>query len=166
MLVYEGVDSIPEYINVLKDARKLLARASMIITDEHVMYISSCAVLASGNYNTKCKQWNKLPLDHRTWFAWKTTFRDGNASRIRADGVRGESVQPFGEFAGAAAQQQTPSVGFDPLPVATLPRDAQMLNTMAGYMDNLANAVGIDSGSFTAVNERLAEITATLKNLS
>ena len=47
-----------------------------------------------------------------------------------------------------------------------LPRDAQMPNTMAGYMDNLVNAVGVDSGKFTAVNKRLAEITTTLKSLA
>ena len=166
MSMYEDVDSIPEYINVLKDARNRLARAAMTITDEQVMAISSPSVLASDDYHTECKQWNKLLTYQCTWFAWKTTFCDASAVRIRADGIRGESDQPFDGFSGVAAQQQTPSVGFDPLPVATLPRDAQMLNTMAGYMDNLANAVGIDSGSFTAVKERLAEITATLKSLS
>ena len=41
-----------------------------------------------------------------------------------------------------------------------------MVNIMAGYMDNLANATGVNSGTFTAVNERLAEITATLKSLA
>lgn len=41
-----------------------------------------------------------------------------------------------------------------------------MVNTMAGYMDNLANAVGVDSGTFAAVNKRLAEITATLESLA
>ena len=33
-------------------------------------------------------------------------------------------------------------------------------------MDNLANAVGVNSGTFTAVNKRLAEIIATLKSLA
>ena len=40
-----------------------------------------------------------------------------------------------------------------------------MANTMAGYMDNLANAAGVHSGKLAAVNERLAKITATLKIL-
>ena len=41
-----------------------------------------------------------------------------------------------------------------------------MANTMAGYMDNLANAVGVNSGTLMAVNERLAEIIATLESLA
>ena len=52
MLMYKDVDSIPEYINVLKEERKRLARAAMTITNEQVMAITSRAILASGNYNT------------------------------------------------------------------------------------------------------------------
>ena len=54
----------------------------MTITDEQVMDIASRTVLVSGNYDTKFKQWNKLPSDQHTWFTWKTTFRDANSSRI------------------------------------------------------------------------------------
>ena len=164
--MYEDVDSIPEYINVLKDARNRLARAAMTITDEQVMAISSPSVLASDDYHTECKQWNKLLTYQCTWFAWKTTFCDASAVRIRADGIRGESDQPFDGFSGVAAQQQTPSVSFNPLPTTTLLCDAQMDNTTAGYMDNLAKAVGVDSRTFTTVNERLAEIIATLESLA
>ena len=41
-----------------------------------------------------------------------------------------------------------------------------MANTIARYMNNLANGVGGDSGTFAAVNERLFEITTTLKSLA
>ena len=41
-----------------------------------------------------------------------------------------------------------------------------MANTMAGYMDNLSNTIGVDSGKSMMVNKRLAEITATLKSLT
>ena len=41
-----------------------------------------------------------------------------------------------------------------------------MANTMAGYMNNLANDISIDSGTFAAVNKRLAKITANLKSLA
>ena len=37
---------------------------------------------------------------------------------------------------------------------------------MAGYMDNLSNAIGVDSGKSMMVNKLLAEITATLKSLT
>ena len=123
--IYEDLYSIPKYINVLKEARKRSAHAAMTITDEKVMDIASHAVLTSGMCNIECKKWNKLPPDQRTCFAWKTTFRDSNYARIRADSIRGESGQPFGEFAGAETQQRTP---VDPTP----PRDAQLANTMAG----------------------------------
>ena len=96
--------------------------------------------------------------DHCTWFAWKTTFHDANSLCIRADGIRGESCQPFGKSAGAAVPKRN-------LLDTTLPCNAQMANNMVGYMDNLANAVDVDSGTFMAMNERLAEITATLKSL-
>ena len=80
----------------------------MTITDEQVMDIASRAILASSDYDTKYKQWNKLPPDQRTWFVWNTTFCDANLTRIQADSVSGKSGQPFGEFDGAAAQQLTP----------------------------------------------------------
>ena len=161
--MYEDVDSIPKYINVIKDARKRLSRAAMTITDEQVMAISSHAVLASGNYDTECREWNKLLTDQRMWFVWKTTFCNANSARIQAGGVCVKSGQPFGEFAKAAAQQQTQQQ----TPADTTPPcDAQMANTNAGYMDNLANTVSVDSGKFAAVNKRLAEITATLKSLA
>ena len=47
MSMYKGVDSIPNYINVLKDAKKRLALAAMTTTDEQVKAIASGAVLAS-----------------------------------------------------------------------------------------------------------------------
>ena len=50
--------------------------------------------------------------------------------------------------------------------MTTPPCDTQMANTVAGYMDKLTNAIGIASGMFTAVNELLDEITATLKRLA
>ena len=106
MSMYEDVDSIPKYINVLEDARKRLARAAMTITDKQVMDIASHAVLTSGNYDTECRQQNKLPPYQCTWFVWKTTFHDAKSTRIRADGVRSEYGQPYGEFARAAAQQR------------------------------------------------------------
>ena len=56
-------------------------------------------------------------------------------------------------------QQQTPAD-------TTPPRDAQTVNTMARYMDNMANTLSVESSTFTAVNERFAKITATVKILA
>ena len=95
MSMYEYVDSILDYINVIEDIRKRLAIAAMTITNEQVMDITSRVVLASGNYDTKCKHWNKIPPDQHTWVAWETNFCDTNAARIQADGARGEFCQPF-----------------------------------------------------------------------
>ena len=61
----------------------------MTIIDEQAMAIASCAILTSGDYDTKCNQWNELPPDQHTWFVWKTTFRDDNTARIQEDSVRG-----------------------------------------------------------------------------
>ena len=68
MSIYEDVDSISKYINVLEDTRKRSARASMSITDKQVMAIASRAFLASGNNKMDCRQWNKFLPDQRTWF--------------------------------------------------------------------------------------------------
>ena len=67
---------------MLEDARKRSARAAMTITNEQVMAIASRAILASGNYDTKCKKWNNLLPYQRTWFAWKTTFHNSNSACI------------------------------------------------------------------------------------
>ena len=49
MSMYEDVESMPEYINVLEDARKRSTCAAMTITNEQVMAIASHAVFANGN---------------------------------------------------------------------------------------------------------------------
>ena len=82
ILMHEDVDSIPAYIHVIEDARKCSGRAAMIITDNQVMAIASRSVLPSVDYDMECRQRNKLTTDQRTWFAWKTTFRDANYARI------------------------------------------------------------------------------------
>ena len=82
MWVYKDVDSIPDYINVLKNSSHRSARATMTIINKQVIAIASRIVLAIGNYDTKCRQHNKLPPDQCTWFSWNTIFPDANYARI------------------------------------------------------------------------------------
>ena len=57
---------IPEYVNMLEDARKRLERASLPISGETITTIAIRLMLASGKYLTKCEWGNQLPQQSRT----------------------------------------------------------------------------------------------------
>ena len=58
--MYNDAESIPQYINMLEEARKRSPRADLPIADDTVFAIASCLDLASGNVPHDCKKWNAL----------------------------------------------------------------------------------------------------------
>ena len=53
-------------------------------------------LLKSGEYETKTREWSKLPDDQQTWTAWKMTFREAYVAKRGAEDAREKEDKPFG----------------------------------------------------------------------
>ena len=65
-------------------------------------------LLQSGEYETETREWSKLLEDHKTWAAWKTTFREAYVAKRRAQAAREGKEKSFGGSAifGAATEKK------------------------------------------------------------
>ncbi len=61
LLYYDKADGIPEYINLLEEAQRKLARANLPMSDDQLLAIASTAVLASGHFPHPTDEWEALP---------------------------------------------------------------------------------------------------------
>jgi hypothetical protein len=80
---YAEADGIPEYINMLEEAQRKLARANLPMSDDQLLAIASTAILASDHYPRPTDAWEALPRIHRTWTAWKAHYREAHLARKR-----------------------------------------------------------------------------------
>ena len=58
---YSTAEGIPEYINMLEEAQRKLARANLPMSDTNLLAIASTAVLASGHFPRPTDEWEALP---------------------------------------------------------------------------------------------------------
>ncbi len=86
---YEGTPIIPEYIQLLKDAQRKVARAGLPITDQTLTILASTALLAADTFPRTTILWEELAPADKTWPAWKAAYLDARklrANRLRATG--------------------------------------------------------------------------------
>jgi hypothetical protein len=76
-------DGIPEYINMLKEAQRKLARANLPMLDNQLLAIALTLVLASGHFPRPTDEWEALACNNKTWAAWKTHYRAVHITRKR-----------------------------------------------------------------------------------
>ena len=58
---YAAAEGIPEYINMLEEAQRKLARANLPMSDDQLLATASTAVLASENFPRPTNEWEALP---------------------------------------------------------------------------------------------------------
>jgi hypothetical protein len=126
---YVDAEGIPEYINMLEDAQRKLARANLPMSDDQLLAIALTAVLASEHFPRPTDEWEALPRIQKTWTAWKTHYCAAHLARKCLLLASGRSTST-GNTAHA--------VTYD----ATLQPDT--LNRLDGYLDNLAAAATND----------------------
>ena len=66
---YADAEGIREYINMLEDAQRKLARANLPMSDDQLLAIASTAILASDHFLRATDEWEALSRDHKTWTA-------------------------------------------------------------------------------------------------
>ena len=72
----------------MEAAQQKPKRAKIVIQDKYMHDVELKSLLQSGDYETKTREWSKLPDDHQTWTAWKTTFREVYLAKRRAKVAR------------------------------------------------------------------------------
>ena len=114
-------------------------------------------LLKSGEYKTETREWSKLLDNQQTRTAWKTTFREAYVANQRDQAAReGEAKLLGGTAADAEHDKMRQQAGTSSSVPAPLPN--QMLDSIEGYLDNIAAA----ATQAVANGGPLAELSARL----
>ena len=146
---YTLADGIPEYINMLEEAQRKLARANLPMSDDQLLAIASTAVLASEHFPRPTDEWEAQPRHMKTWTAWKLHYRAAHIARKRQMLAAGRT--------GGTANAVTPDD--DVITPDTFAR-------LDGYLDNLAAAATIERTTLSQLIENNATLTASITSLT
>ena len=112
-------------------------------------------LLQSGEYETETREWTKLPEADQTWEDWKTTLRAAYVAKRRTEAVREGDQKPFG----GSAQFGPAPVGEKTEPESNPPTMShQMLDSLEGYLDNIAAAATQTAATGTPLTELAASL--------
>jgi len=128
---YSEADGIPEYINMMEDAQRKLARANLPMSDDQLVAIASTAVLASNHFPRPTDEWEARPRAEKTWAEWKLHYRATHLARKRQLLASGKTPTAFGAANAATAAFVAP------MESDITPKTMAKLD---GYLDNLAAA--------------------------
>ena len=86
--LFSNAEGIPQYKNAMESAQRKSKRAKLVIHDDYMHALGLKLLLQPGEYETETREWTKLPEDHKTWAAWKMTFRKAYVAKRRAEAAR------------------------------------------------------------------------------
>ena len=151
---YAKAEGIPEYINMLEEAQRKLARANLPMSDAQLLAIASTAVLASGHFPRPTDEWEALPPATKTWARWKPHYRAAHIARKRQMLAAGNTTtSSFGAANAVTAVDD-----------ATISEDT--LTRLDGYLDNLAAAATSEKTTLNQLIENNATLTASITSLT
>ena len=146
---YAIAEGIPEYINMLEEAQRKLARANLPMSDDQLLAIASTAVLASEHFPRPTDEWEAQPRHMKTWPAWKLHYRAAHIARKRQMLAAGRTT--------GTANAVTPDE--DVITPDTFAR-------LDGYLDNLAAAATAERTTLSQLIENNATLTASITSLT
>ena len=152
--LYRDLEGVPQFINAMEAAQRKSKRAKLVINDEYLHAVTLKSPPQLGEHKTETREWSKIPEDNQTWEDWKTTFRAANAAKRRSEAAREGKQKPFG----GSALFGVAFVGKYPEQKETPKMSHQMLDSLVGYLDNIAAAVTQAAATVTP----LAELAASL----
>ena len=74
----------------MEAAQQKSKRAKLVIHDKYMHAVAIKLLLQSGDYETKTREWSKLPEEQQTWATWKTTFREAYVAKRRDEAAQEE----------------------------------------------------------------------------
>ncbi len=149
---YSRADGIPEYISMLEEAQRKLARANLPMLDDQLLAIASTSILTSGHFPRPTDDWEALARNNKTWTAWKTHYRAAHIARKRQMLAAGATSSTG--LANAVTGGDDPTISPDTF--ARLDR----------YLDNLAAAATNERTTLTQLIENNATLTANIATLT
>ena len=153
MSYYAKADGIPEYIDMLEEAQRKLARANLPMSDETLLAIASTSVLASQHFTRQTDEWEAKPPVDKMWAAWKPHYRAAHLARKRQQLATNNPA-----FGGAVAHVAVTG-GNAPLPHDTFVR-------LDGNLDNLASAATTERTTLMQLIESNASLVASVATLT
>ena len=156
--LYKYSDGVPQFINAMEAAQHKSKRAKVVINDEYLHAVALKLLLQSGEYETETREWLKLPEANQTWDDWVTTFRVAYVAKKRSEGMREGEQKPFGgsaQFGPAPVGNELERTESNPTTMSH-----QMLDSLEGYLDNIAEAAATQTA---ATGTPLAELAAILQ---
>ena len=92
---FDNIDRTSQFINVMEAAQRKSKREELEIQDKCMHAVVLNSLLKSGEYETKTREWSKLPDDQQTWTAWKTTCREAYVTNRGSEATREGEDKPF-----------------------------------------------------------------------
>ena len=86
--LFTNTDGIPQFINAMVAAQRKSKLAKLIIQGKYMHAVELKFLLQSGEYETKTREWSKLPDDQQTWTAWEKKFREAYMANRLAKSAR------------------------------------------------------------------------------
>ena len=104
--LFTDANGIPQFVNAMEAAQQNSKLEKLEIQDNYMHDVALKLLLKSGEYETKAREWSKIPDDKQTWTAWKTAFREAYVEKRRAEAAREGEDKPFGGSAANDAHNQ------------------------------------------------------------
>jgi hypothetical protein len=148
---YALAEGIPEYINMLEDAQRKLARANLPMSDDQLLAIASTSVLASDHFPRPTDEWEARPRATKTWPEWKLHYRAAHLARKRQMLATGQQPNFHGAANATTADNEISMETFEKLD---------------GYLDNIAAAATTGQATLTQLIDNNASLAASVKSLT
>ena len=161
------VESIPEYINMLKDAQRQAGQAGCTITDDTLLLFARTPMLTSERFSRANDNWEERAERDKTWATCKLAYKQAHAkARVKAQDTEGSTK--FGAASSAARQESH-------LPLDNqLEEDISDVKTLKGYFENLAPAATnkkdvlkqlvLNNATLVMINESLVVLVKKQQN--
>ena len=148
----------------MEAAQRKSKRAKLVINDDYMHAVALKSLLQSVEYDTETREWSKLPEDEQTWSEWKTTFRAAYMAKQRSEATREGKEKPFGgsDLFGVAPDKRKEKKKTEGTPQLT----NQMMDSLEGYLDNIAAAATQTATSGGLLAELAASLAVSLDNVT
>ena len=160
--LFSNAEGIPQFINAMEAVQQRSKSAKLVIHDEYMHDVALKLLLQPGEYEMETQEWSNLPEDKQNCLERKTTFWAAYVAKRRAEAAQEGEEKHFGGSALFGAAPEKPNKQLrrqDHKKTAGTPQlTNQILDSLEGYLDNIASAA-----TQTATNGGpLAELAAIL----
>ena len=161
---------IPEYINALEDAQKMVAlsNARNTIADGTLMLIASTSIHKPQRFPRANDKWDDLAKGSQTWSTLKVLYKDAHSkARINKIAPKGQDQFGAANEAGAGVPPGTTNCNTKPhLAAEDELNTGGGMSDMEGFFDNFAAAATNDKAFLSQLTDNNTKLVNTNEELS